>query len=202
MRNSHYLCFMAGKEFFDVTFDKVDFTKELFEIGEYEGCTFNNCNLMDVDLGETKLIDCKFSACNITTAKVSQVSFQDVHFVHCKMVGLQFKNSNDFLFSVSFDTCNLQLASFYKLLLKKMKFNNCILREVDFTLADLSQSSFEGCDLAGAVFSDTNLEKADFSKAYYNMIDPDRNRMKKATFSIDGAAGLLGKYDILFKDTD
>ena len=202
MRNSHYLCFMAGKEFFDVTFDRVDFTKEPLEIGEYEGCSFNNCNLMDVDFEDSKFIDCKFSACNITTAKVSQVSFQDVHFVHCKMVGLQFKNSNDFLFSVSFDTCNLQLASFYKLLLKKMKFNNCILREVDFTLADLSQSSFEGCDLAGAVFSDTNLEKADFSKAYYYMIDPDRNRMKKATFSIDGAAGLLGKYDILFKDTE
>lgn len=191
---------MAGKEFFDVTFDRVDFTKEPFEIGEYEGCIFNNCNLMDVDLGETKLIDCQFNACNITTAKVSHVSFQDVHFVHCKMVGLQFKNSNDFLFSVSFDTCNLQLASFYKVLLKKMKFNNCILREVDFTLADLSQSSFEGCDLAGAVFSDTNLEKADFSKAFYYMIDPDCNRIKKATFSIDGVAGLLGKYDIFFKE--
>jgi hypothetical protein len=26
--------------------------------------------------------------------------------------------------------------------------------------------------------------------------------MKKATFSIDGAPGLLGKYDILFKDTE
>jgi fluoroquinolone resistance protein len=40
------------------------------------------------------------------------------------------------------------------------------------------------------------LEKADFRTAYNYSIDPEKNRIKKAKFSIFGVTGLLDKYDI------
>jgi uncharacterized protein YjbI with pentapeptide repeats len=112
------------------------------------------------------------------------------------MVGLQFKLHTDFLFSVQFQNCNLQLCSFVKMSLKKMKFKNCNLREVDFSAADLAEANFDGCDLLAATFVDTNLEKADFRNAINYAFNPDLNRIKKAKFSVNGLPGLLQKYDI------
>jgi len=40
------------------------------------------------------------------------------------------------------------------------------------------------------------LEKVNFLTSYNYSIDPENNRLKKAKFSMNGLAGLLGKYDI------
>ena len=77
-----------------------------------------------------------------------------------------------------------------------MLFTNCSMQEVDFEDCDLTNSSFNNCNLAAAIFVNTVLEKADFRSAYNYSIDPERNRIKKAKFSMNGIAGLLNKYDI------
>jgi uncharacterized protein YjbI with pentapeptide repeats len=76
-------------------------------------------------------------------------------------------------------------------------FRNCSLQQVDFADADLSGSSFEGSNLLNAVFENSNLEKADFRSAINYMIDPEKNRLKKARFDSNGLGGLLTKYDIV-----
>ena len=48
----------------------------------------------------------------------------------------------------------------------------------------------------GAAFENTILEKADFRTSFNYSIDPGKNRIKKAKFSLAGIAGLLEKYDI------
>jgi hypothetical protein len=40
------------------------------------------------------------------------------------------------------------------------------------------------------------LEKADIRTSHNYTIDPEKNKVKKAKFSIHGIAGLLDKYDI------
>jgi uncharacterized protein YjbI with pentapeptide repeats len=55
---------------------------------------------------------------------------------------------------------------------------------------------FDNCNLTGAAFDNTTLEKADFRTAHNYSVDPERNRVKKARFSIQGLAGLLNRYDI------
>jgi uncharacterized protein YjbI with pentapeptide repeats len=79
------------------------------------------------------------------------------------------------------------------------RFKKCSLQEVDFTEADLSALVFDQCDLAGAIFESTVLEKADFRTAYNYSMDPEKNRLKKARFSLSGVAGLLNKYEILLE---
>ena len=128
--------------------------------------------------------------------KLTGTTLRDIKFSGCKLLGLHFEDCSDFLFSVSFDNCILNLSSFYKRKLKKIIFKNTSLQEVDFTEADLSFAQFDNCDLRGATFVGTILEKADFRNAYNYAIDPELNRIKKAKFSLSGIAGLLNKYDI------
>ncbi len=129
-------------------------------------------------------------------AKLVKTSFQDTKFKDCKLLGLHFFDCNSFLFTVDFDNCHLNLASFYKLKLKKIRFKDSSLHEVDFTETDLSNSIFDNCDLSRTIFDSTILERADLRTSFDYSIDPELNRIKKARFSTAGVAGLLDKYDI------
>jgi uncharacterized protein YjbI with pentapeptide repeats len=71
------------------------------------------------------------------------------------------------------------------------------MHEVDLIDADLAGTVLDACDFHRAKFDNTNLEKADLRTSYNFSIDPERNKLKKAKFSRDGLAGLLGKYDII-----
>lgn len=178
------------------TFDKADFTANPLAKGDYENCVFKNCNFSNSDLAALKFIECEFWSCNVSLATLTGTAFRDVRFKDCKMLGLLFYTCNDFGFSVSFDNCILNHASFYGVKIKKTLFKNVRLIEVDFTDCDVSHSVFDACDLAGAKFENTVLEKADLRTAFNYSIDPERNRIKKARFSLTGIAGLLDTYDI------
>jgi fluoroquinolone resistance protein len=108
----------------------------------------------------------------------------------------QFEHCNEFGLSFSFENCNLSHCSFYKTKLRGTLFRNVSLNDADFTDADMSDSVFEGCDLEGAEFKNTLLERADFTTAFNYSIDPEKNRIRKARFSLSGITGLLDKYDI------
>jgi fluoroquinolone resistance protein len=186
------------------TFDKIDFTQAPLEKGEYEHCTFLNCNLSDADLSDLKFAECEFSSCNLSLAKLTQTALKNIEFKNCKMLGLNFGECSQFGFAVSFDACILNHSSFSNLdsplnkrvRLRQTIFKNSQLYEVDFTECDLSCSVFDNCDLARTIFEYAILEKADFRTAFNYSIDPERNRIKKAKFSRSGLVGLLDKYEL------
>lgn len=182
--------------FVEETFDKLKFTIKPLAKGEYELCTFKNCDFSNADLSEIKFVDCDFNECNLSLARLTLTAFRDARFLNCKMLGLQFDTCNEFGFAVYFENCNLNNSNFYKTKLKATVFKNVVLQEVDFTESDLAAAVFEDCDLLGATFENTNLEKADFRTSFNFAIDPELNRIKKAKFSQNGLAGLLGRYDI------
>jgi uncharacterized protein YjbI with pentapeptide repeats len=80
--------------------------------------------------------------------------------------------------------------------MSKTFFNNCKLKDADFAEADLSSSKFDNSDLEGVIFENTILEKCDFRSAINFIIDPEKNKVKKAKFSAAGLAGLLSKYQL------
>ncbi len=177
-------------------FDKIDYEISLLKKGEYEKCTFTNCNFSNSDISDTIFIDCKFTLCNLSMVKTTGTTFNNAKFNDCKMMGIRFDNCNSFAFSVAFDNCILNHSSFFRKKLKKTIFENSQLVEVDFTESDLTGSEFLNCELERAVFKSTIIEKADFRTSYNFSIDPEINRIKKAKFSLMGLAGLLDKYDL------
>jgi fluoroquinolone resistance protein len=182
--------------FEEQSFEQKDFTVKPLAKGEYENCVFTGCNFSNTNLSGIHFSECEFTGCNLGMALLGGTAFKDVRFKDCKLLGLHFEHCSDSLFSVAFNGCILNLASFYKRKLKKTVFKNCSLQEADFTEADVSGAVFDNCDLAKAVFDNTLLEKADFRTAYHYSINPEKNRLKKAKFSAAGIAGLLDQYDI------
>ncbi|HEX8546085.1 MAG TPA: pentapeptide repeat-containing protein [Cytophagaceae bacterium] len=180
----------------DQTIERIDFTQDPLPKGEYESCIFKGCNFSNADLSDFRFIDCEFNGCNISLTKINKTAFRDIKFIDSKMLGLRFESCNQLGLAFSFEGCHLNHSSFFKAKIKKTPFKNCQLREVDFSDGDLSAVVFDNCDLIGAVFDNTILEKADFRTSCNYSFDPDKNRIKKAYFSLSGIAGLLIKYDI------
>jgi uncharacterized protein YjbI with pentapeptide repeats len=112
------------------------------------------------------------------------------------MIGLQFEACSDFGFSLEFSNCILNHSSFYQKKIKNTLFFDSKLLEVEFTESDLTQTVFDMCDLTRSIFENSNLEKTDFRTAINYSIDLDKNKVKKALFSLNGTPGLLGKYGI------
>jgi len=178
------------------TFERINFAADILAKGDYENCTFINCVFSNADISGVTFSECEFKACDISMAKTTKTSFKEVNFKDCKLLGLHFEYCNEFLFSVNFENCILNLLPFISWGLKNTRFKNCSLREVDFTECNLTGSVFDNCDLALAKFERTILEKADLRSSYNYSINPEVNKLKKARFSMNGIAGLLDKYGI------
>ena len=187
---------MARSYVVDKNFSNRDYSEKPPESREYEYCTFSKCIFSNADLSGIKFIECVFEGCDLSNAKIADTAFRDVQFKSCKLLGLHFDDCNTFNLSFTFDHCILNYSSFFNLKLKNLKCTACMLEEVDFTQADLSGASFMDCDLKMSIFENSNLVKADFRSTINYTIDPERNKIKNAKFSIQGIPGLLFKYNI------
>lgn len=187
---------MSKPYYTDEIYSDIRFDEKPIAIGQYENCEFNRCDFGGANLSHFLFTDCRFTHCNLSNVNLNMTTLNNVHFMYCKLTGTSFEPCNTFLFSVSFEHCLLELASFYKRVLRKTNFLHCQMNDTDFTEADLSQSVFADCDLTDAHFENTNLEKADLRTAHNYRIDPDNNRIRKARFALPDVLRLLEKYDI------
>jgi fluoroquinolone resistance protein len=187
---------MAKEIIEDQQFSGIVYTEDTFKPADYENCRFTSCQLAGINLSHVNFMDCVFENCDLSMAKLGNTGFKGVALKGCKLLGLHFEDVNPFLLELSFADCQLNLSSFFNLTLKKTRFSNCGLKEVDFSGCDLTQAVFHNCDMLGAAFGDTVLEKADLRTAFNYSIDPERNKLKKAKFSLTGLPGLLQKHDI------
>jgi len=177
-------------------FDKIDFRENALPDGSYEECQFINCNFNGVDLSGRTFVSCTFDGCDASLVKLKNTSLQDVKFLNCKLLGVQFSDCRKFLLELAFENCMIKLSLFSGMKLKHMHFKNCNLQETDFSEADLTGTFFDTCDLLQATFFHTNLEQANFTSAFNYSINPETNRLRKAKFSLHGVVGLLDTYGI------
>ena len=177
-------------------FEKISFSEHMLDKGVYEECTFKNCTFNSADLAGITFRTCTFNTCDCSLVSLKNTILQDVRFLNCKLLGIQFNQCSAFLLRLYFENCMLKLSVFYKLKLKNTLFKNCNLQEADFSEADLTGAAFENCDLLQVTFMHSNLEKADFRSASNYSINPEMNRIRNARFSIPGVTGLLTTYDI------
>ena len=183
--------------FDDILFEQISYLEKTLSGKEFENCIFRKCDLSKSMLANNTFIDCRFEACNLSVSKFNGSSLQNIEFLDCKILGVDFSQCKDFLFEVHFDNCVLDYAVFMGKKMAKTRFLKSLLKEVNFIQADLSSSRFDQTDLSGAVFNETNLTGVDFRSAFNYSIDPELNTIKKAHFSSDGLAGLLNSYQII-----
>jgi fluoroquinolone resistance protein len=163
---------------------------------EFENCTFINCDFSDLDLSDFIFVDSNFTDCNFSLAKTANTAFRNIIFKDCKIIGLNFDQCNLFGLKLHFDGCILDDCLFFKLKLSGTIFKNSHLHRTDFSECDLRKTSFINCDLKNSVFDHTDLSGADLSTAFDFNIDPEKNKLTKAKFSISGLPGLLIKHKL------
>ncbi len=178
------------------SFKNIDYSEKYLKNIEFDNCTFQNCIFLKSDLEGTRFEDCLFENCNFSMTKVQGVGFRNATFNGCKVLGVDFSDCNKFMFSFSFNDCDIDYSSFFGTTLIKTIFNKCSLKETDFSEATLTASKFLNCDLAGAIFSNSKLDKVDFRTANNYSIDPQYNQLKKTIFASSNLEGLLDKYQL------
>jgi fluoroquinolone resistance protein len=181
---------------YEKTFEDVSYTGKTIKGREFEACTFKRCDFSNSDFSYNKFLQCSFEKCNLSMMKLNGTALQDAVFNHCKILGVNFSECQDFLFSVQFDSCILDYASFMGKKMPKTKFIKTSLKEVSFIQASLADVYFDHTDLSGTIFNGTDLTGANFITAFNYTMDPELNTLKKAHFSMDGLPGLLAKYKI------
>lgn len=191
---------MATSPYFsDEVFENIDFRSTAFITGEYDNCSFSKCIFSDLYLSNTQFVECEFDNCDFSGAHLKNCAFKEVAFFQTKLIGLHFFECLPFLLSFDFEECNLSYACFQNLDLKKTRFKKCNLEQTDFSDTNLSEALLENCDLKNALFVNTNLEKANLYSSYNIQFDPDKNLLKKAIFSTNGALALLSKHQLIIK---
>jgi fluoroquinolone resistance protein len=180
----------------DKTFEKIIYAGKEVRGREFEHCSFRFCDFSNSNFSHNRFTNCQFIGCNLALMKVNHATLDNVAFQDCKVIGLNFSECAAFLFTVRFESCLLDYASFTNRKMPKTLFRNSSLKHAVFTNANLSQSVLDNTDLQGAIFNNTNLQEANLVSAFNYTIDPELNNIKKATFSPQGIIGLLAKYDI------
>ena len=183
----------------DQTFEKQDYRLKGLPKAEYDNCTFINCDFTDTYLSAVSFIECQFKDCNLSGAKIKDSTFKEVLFTQSKLLGINFTECSEFLFSIEAHHCIFSFSSFYNKNLNQTHFNHCILEKVDFTNANLSKVHFEKSDLKHTIFENSNLEKANLISAYNFNINPVTNILKGAKFSKIGALNLLQNFQIVIE---
>lgn len=174
----------------------IAYSRDSLNLSEFEGCTFERCDFSACNFIGVTFIDCTFKDCHFTGAKINHAAFRTVHFENCLMQDINFAMCDKLIFEIHFNHCVLDFSKFYTLKIRRIAFTDCSMIAVDFMKADLTEAVFDHCDLYKAVFSDTVLEKADFRTSANFSIDPEKNKIKRAMFSIENVKGLLDKYGI------
>ena len=181
-------------------FGNIRFNETGISPGEYEHCVFTGCDFTECNLSGLRFSECEFIGCNLSLAATVNTAFRDVKFISSKMLGLRFYQCNKVGLWIKFEDCILDDASFYQLKIKALSFTKCRLHRVDFSDAQIPGCIFSGSDLRDAKFENTKLEKANFSTAINYLIDPAKNQIRGASFSLHGLPGLLTQYDLNIED--
>ncbi|MFT3796007.1 pentapeptide repeat-containing protein [Flavobacterium sp.] len=189
MRKSDY--------FFETVYNDILYEKDDANFKEFEGCTFNRCDFSRCTFLAVTFIDCVFNDCIFNGAKINYVALRTVTFNRCQIKEVNFAMCDKLIFEIAFNNCTLDFSKFYTLKIKGTVFTDCSVIAVDFMGADLTSVVFDRCDLYRSEFSKAILNKADLRTARNYTINPQRSKIKKARFSLEGLKGLLAHHDIV-----
>src|SRR5690606_7702366 len=99
-------------EHHDKIFEKLVYSEKLIKGKEFNACTFIKCDFSSSSFNNSKFLDCTFEECNLSLMSLGGCTLNSAHFKACKVLGVNFSECMDFLFSVSFENCILDYASF------------------------------------------------------------------------------------------
>jgi fluoroquinolone resistance protein len=191
-------------DYADQIFEDIRQERDRVESSEFQDCVFIRCFFPETVFHKCRFVNCVFRQCDLSLVKVAESSFSSVRFEDTKGIGINWTEADWTLCrrgdSLEFYRCAISHSTFIGLRLPGLRIRECVAADVDFREADLSGANFAGTDLAKSMFGRTNLSKADLSRARNYALDPGKNNLKQAKFSLPEAMALLYGLDIILTE--
>ena len=195
-----------GQEYYDENFKDVRLEPDQILTATFADCAFINCSFASAILRNCRFNNCVFKNCDLSLAKISGSSFPSTSFESSKLIGIDWTQGDwsklRFGNLLGFSECVLNHSTFIGVDLSGIQIKDCIATGVDFREANLSKVAFGTTDLAESIFGNTNLSKADLRHARNYSIDPAKNNLERAKFSMPEAIALLYSMDIELDEND
>lgn len=192
-------------EYYEESFEKLNYSQEKIIANKYEQCVFAGCNFAKAIFQSCKFYDCEFRNCDISLIKVTDSTFSNNLIEGSKAIGINWADimvpSVKIYNPVEFVNSNINYSVFQGLDLREIQIFGCQAREVNFEDVNLSMADLRLSDFANSVFRRTNLSKANFTDAFNYSIDIHNNNLKGAIFSLPEAVSLLKSLDINLADS-
>jgi fluoroquinolone resistance protein len=193
-----------GESYDDVSFERINLDGARIDSSTFSDCRFVGCSLVEAVLQSCRFLRCSFIDCDLSLLKLTGSEFVTVSFEGSKLVGVDWTraqpNHPALGKPLSFTSSILNHSTFIGLELKEVELTDCVVHEADFREADLTGAVFSQTDLQGSLFMDTCLTRADFRSARNYYIDPTKNSVSEARFTLPEAISLLDALDIKLDD--
>lgn len=190
----------------DQVFKKVHVEHGQVASSEFYDCSFVRCSFVECVFRHCRFVNCAFQHCDLSLVRVPESTFSSTRFENSKVIGVNWSQAawpTPVLGNpIGFFKSAISHSTFFALSLRGIQIQDCVALDVDFREADLAGADFSGTDLSQSIFGNTNLSEADFSRARNYSIDPGRNFVKEAKFSLPEAMSLLYSMDIVLVDED
>ncbi|NGX45493.1 MAG: hypothetical protein K940chlam2_00648 [Chlamydiae bacterium] len=162
--------------------------------------TFEKRDFTGQDFGGKRFVDCVFKTCNLSLTTLTNSRWQQVRFIECKLVGVDWTKCDPAFLHLDFEGCLLRSCNFSHLKLKKATFKKCRIIECHFVECDLSEADFSDVEFQETLIHHSDLRKADFRRSQGFSIDPLTNKVQGARFSRSSALSLLDPLGVKLDD--
>jgi fluoroquinolone resistance protein len=190
----------------DQAFKEVRLEHDQLVSSEFYDCAFVRCSFVETVFRNCRFVNCAFQRCDLSLVQVAGSTFSATRFEDSKVIGVDWTQAEwptaGLANPVGFFRSAISHSTFIGLRLRGIQIRDCVAVDVDFREADLSQADFAGTDLAHSLFSDTDLTEADLSQTRNYHIDPGRNVLRQARFSLPEAMALLYSMDIVLIEAE
>lgn len=168
---------------------------------EFTECSFENCEIENIQVISCKFTDCTFSKCRIINPVFDNCSMTDSSFTDCCLFGINWNElSGGFLSPIEhLQNCQIKYNNFVGGIYPKFIFDDNDILESLFADCNLSHSRFCRCHLNRTEFFRCDLRGASFENAEGYIVDISTCKLKGAVFSFPEVTNLLSGLGIVIK---
>lgn len=196
----------SNTDYHDNVFIDLAFLQGRISGTHFADCRFEGCSFLETEFQECKFKDCVFESCDLSMIKVTDSSFNNTQFQDCKVVGVNWTlaewSSNLIKAPLRFKKCSLNHSTFIGLQMNGTSIVDCTASNCDFRETELVGADLSETDFSNSLFGKTNFTSADLRGASNYHIDPGKNLLARAKFSLPEAMTLLFSMDIELFDDD
>lgn len=163
----------------------------------FDRVKFVNVNFRGTSLRKTEFTDVVFDNCDLSNIDFGESVFHRVTFHQCKLLGMDFSEAT--LRNTVFEKCYADYAVLRFVSAKQVKFVSSSFAKADFFKMTISNLLFDETKLDQAQFSQTKLNGIDLSNCEFDSLGASLEDLQGCIISPEQASVFAGLFGLVVK---